>query len=133
MKKLCYALIAIVVVCLIGVIVYSIINYKSKNNYDFLYKKIESLDCSNLSEDEFISYSLKIVDGTNEILHSKKYVKGNINTKYKIAKEALEILESKKCVSDIYYDKNNQAFTYYMGFMLSIWELEDYNSDTVYN
>ncbi|MBR4351110.1 MAG: hypothetical protein IKP98_02690 [Bacilli bacterium] len=133
MKKLCYVLIAIVVVCLIGVIVYFVINNKTKNNYDSLYKEIESLDCSNLREDEFISYSLKIVDGTNKILHSKKYVKGDIDTKYKIAKEALEILESKKCVSDIYYDENNQAFTYYMGFIMSIWELEDYNSDTVYD
>ena len=125
MKKFIYVLIIVLVLCLAGLIVYKIIDNKETNKYKEELKEVKSFDCRKLSEEEMEDYELEIIHSFSIIRNTDVYSNGDTRTRYKIAKRALKILKSKKCVSHIYYDKKGKMFTYETGDTLTIWELRD--------
>ena len=128
MKKIIYILLIVLLLCIVGLITYKVISKnQEKNKYSEELKEIKSFDCRNLSEDEMNKYEIDIIHSFSVLRNTDVYFNGGIETRYKIAKEALRILKAKKCVSHIYYDERSQGFTFEIGETLTLWELKDRN------
>lgn len=128
LKKIIYILLIVILLCIVGLITYKVISkIQEKNKYSKELKEIKSFDCRNLCEDEMFEYEIDIIHSISTLRNTDVYFFGGTETRYKIAKEALRILKTKKCVSHIYYDERSQVFTFEIGDTLSLWELKDRN------
>ena len=129
MKKKIIIITLILLIGILGFLCYEHFTKNYKSNYNIKAIKImKKMDCSKMDDDELFNYMGNIIDSLNNLEECDEYRNSNFEGKYKILRSALDILQDNKCINNLYYDKDNEAFTFRIGTVLNVWEIYDWGN-----